>query len=158
MGMWSIGTSSVEETRALGKALGACADVGTVVALVGELGAGKTCFCQGVGAGLGILQPVLSPTFVLIAEYPGGRLPLLHADNYRLRPGEEEGIGLEERLEQWPGVALVEWADRFDQLLPEDHLRVVIAHAGVDRTVSVRGTGPKHAALLDTWRCAVFAE
>ena len=150
--MWNVICATNEDTQALGSLLGLCATSGSVVALVGDLGAGKTSFAQGVGVGLGVAQPVVSPTFVLVAEYPDGRLPLLHADTYRLEAGELEGTGLEESLEQWPGIALVEWADRFPEVLPGDHLVVRLNYEGAGRAVSISATGPEHQILLDRWR------
>ncbi len=150
-GMWTLSTASADQTRALGWALAQVASKGIVVALVGDLGAGKTCLAQGVGQGLGVVEAVVSPTFILVAEYEGGRLPLLHADGYRLRPQEVEGIGLEEQLESWPGLALIEWADRVDQALPLDHLRVVFTIHGDARRLQISATGPRSEQVLSAW-------
>lgn len=151
--MWTVDTLDVTETQALGQSLAAVAAGGTVVALVGELGAGKTSFAQGVGAGLGVSTPVVSPTFVLMTEY-AGRLPLLHADTYRLSASEVAGVGIEEALDDWPGIALVEWADRFPDLLPVDHLSVHIGFVGEHRRFTVAATGPVASATLAQWRAA----
>lgn len=134
--------------QALGEALGRAARPGCVAALVGDLGAGKTTLAQGVGRGLGIVAPVVSPTFGLVHELEGGRLTLLHADLYRLDdPSEAEGLGLEERLED-ELVGLVEWPGRAPEVLPLDHLVLTVtiddpsrADAG-PRTVRARWTGP----------------
>lgn len=152
--MWEMDCRSPEATRAFAAALGRVAQPGTVVALVGELGAGKTTFAQGVAQGLGVTEPVVSPTFVLMSEIPGPT-PLLHADVYRLSAAELPGIGLEEALESWPGVALVEWADRFAHLLPADHLRVALEVRGEGRAVAVTATGPFHHALCARWQAEV---
>ena len=112
------------------------------------IGAGKTVFAQGVGAALAVHGAVLSPTFVLVSEHPGS-LPLLHADLYRVASGEVEGLGLEEALESWPGVALIEWADRFPEILPADHLELQLEHAAEGRIATLRAHGPRHSALLD---------
>jgi len=149
--MWTVHSDDPQRTHTLGAALGAVALPSTVVALVGDLGAGKTCFAQGVGEGLGVQQPVVSPTFVLMAEYPG-RLPLLHADTYRIAAADLPGVGLEETLEQWEGVALLEWADRFPDLLPADHLQVLLQHTDGGRTLTVSACGPRHLELLASWR------
>ena len=131
----------------LGARLGAAAHPGTVVALHGDLGAGKTVLARGVGQGLGVTTRVASPTFVLVQAHEGGRLPLWHADLYRLDDPEElEQLGLDEMLEG-PGVTLVEWADRFPAVLPDDHLVLAIAHEGEARRVTLHATGPRHAAL-----------
>jgi tRNA threonylcarbamoyladenosine biosynthesis protein TsaE len=91
---------------------------GDVLALCGELGAGKTHFVKGVAAGLGTSAEITSPTFTLIHEYPGGRLPLYHFDFYRLEDEDEAlKIGLDEYLDG-DGVCIIEWADKFPGLLP----------------------------------------
>lgn len=149
-GMWTLDLPDESATRALGRALGSHVDGPVVVALVGDLGAGKTAFAQGVGDGLGVVEPVVSPTFVLVSEYDG-RLPLLHADVYRLEAHELDAIGLEEQLEHWPGVALVEWADRFPDLVPLDHVAVRIEIVGEARRARVAAAGAA-VALVDAWR------
>ena len=114
-------TNSAQETRKLAASLVLDLKPGAVLALVGDLGSGKTSFVQGLAEGLNISEkiPVSSPTFVLIHEYPGGRLPLYHFDFYRLEKKEEAfGLGLEEYFEG-DGITVVEWADRFKELFPE---------------------------------------
>jgi len=109
---------SPEETEAAGRRLAAALRPGDVVALTGDLGAGKTAFTRGLAAGLGCGDAVSSPTFTLIQEYGGGRLPLYHMDLYRLESVEEAiRIGIEEYLEG-DGVAVIEWAEKFPDLLP----------------------------------------
>jgi tRNA threonylcarbamoyladenosine biosynthesis protein TsaE len=96
---------------------------------VGDLGAGKTCLARGVARGLGIDEPVTSPTFILVAEYASAAgFPFYHADCYRLEQGaaEAQAIGLDELLLD-DGVAVVEWAERIEPLLPPDHLRITLA-------------------------------
>jgi tRNA threonylcarbamoyladenosine biosynthesis protein TsaE len=132
---------------ALGRRLGAYATPGTVVALVGDLGAGKTLFSRGVGEGLGVPSRVNSPTFVLAMLHTGGRLALWHADFYRLADVEElEQLGLDEAMEG-DGLVLVEWADRFEAWMPSDHLRLTLTEHGEGRRVQVQATGPRHRAL-----------
>lgn len=150
---WTVVLGDADRTRAFGACLGRVAPGGLAVALVGGLGAGKTCFAQGVGAALRVEGPVVSPTFVLVAEHQG-TLPLLHADLYRLEPGELGAIGLEETLESWPGVALVEWADRFPEVLPADHLSVGLRARGGSREAQVHATGPRSAAVSAAWQRA----
>lgn len=152
---WTVACATAGHTRDLGVALGRAAEAvgGGTVALSGPLGAGKTCLAQGVGEGLGLEELVVSPTFVIVAEYEAP-LPLLHADAYRLEPGEERDIGLEELLEDWPGLALVEWAGKVPEALPLDRLEVHLAVVGDGRRVSVRATGPRSARLLAAWRGA----
>ena len=146
--MWTRHLANANETQDLGRLLGQTAECGTVVALVGDLGAGKTTFAQGVGEGLAVLIPIVSPTFILMSEYDDGRLPLLHGDTYRLESGELEAIGLEELVEDWTGIVLLEWADRFPELLPDDHLLLSLVHAEDGRTATMTATGPRHEILL----------
>jgi len=151
MAMWSVQSADPVDTRALGHLLGQVARPGTVVALNGPLGAGKTCFAQGVGAGLDLEEPVVSPTFVLIVEYEAPR-PLLHADAYRLRPEEVEEVGLEEALEHWDGLALVEWASRIPEAMPLDHVVVTFHLTEPGRTLEISATGPRSSADVAAWR------
>jgi len=139
-----------EDTRALGRGLGQLACPGLAVALLGTLGAGKTVFAKGVGEGLQIAQPIASPTFVLVAVYDVGRLPLWHADLYRLEPGSSvDDLELELANE---GVLLVEWADRVPGALPDDHLRVTLSIEGEGRRVHLEATGPRHRAVIEAIR------
>ena len=111
-------TSSAEETFALGKQFGQAAAAGEVYALIGDLGVGKTVFTQGFAAGLGITEPVNSPTFTILQIYEGGRLPLYHFDVYRIEDPEEMfEVGFDEYL-YGQGVCLVEWADLVAEELP----------------------------------------
>lgn len=120
---------SAEETRAIGAQLGARLGPGAVVALIGDLGAGKTCFLQGVAEGLGVTGDVTSPTFVLVNEYRG-RLPVRHVDAYRTESLTElVDIGVEEMF-HGDGVTLVEWADKLLPLLPPDAVIVRISGLG----------------------------
>lgn len=121
MGTFLIGMSalsSVAETIAWGRALGESLRPGDVIALVGNLGAGKTHAAKGIAAGLGSGADVTSPTFTLVHEYGGGRLPVFHFDFYRINsPGEALAIGWDDYLDAG-GVVLVEWADKFPDLIP----------------------------------------
>ena len=141
---------SPEATQALGRAFAVKAKSGAVFALNGPLGAGKTCFAQGVGQGLGLEGPITSPTFILLATYPEARLPFFHADFYRL--GDESELvelGLDEVMGV-EGVALIEWADRFADCLPADHLRIELEDRGEGRRfLRAEATGPKSSALLE---------
>lgn len=114
-------TKSFEETRNLGAKWGDQLKPGSILGLVGDLGSGKTCFVQGLAEGLGVPKGTMvsSPTYVLIQEYLGGRLPLYHFDFYRLEKEEEAiKLGLEEYWDS-QGVSVVEWADHFPKLFPE---------------------------------------
>jgi tRNA threonylcarbamoyladenosine biosynthesis protein TsaE len=120
-----ITTHSPEETVAVGERFGRALQPGAVVALIGELGAGKTHFVKGVALGLGVSDParVNSPTFVLVNEY-AGRLPIFHLDAYRLRgSGDLNEIGFDEILESG-GVVLIEWADRVPAAIPANAITV----------------------------------
>ena len=119
-------TRSPEETTALAERLGAAAEAGTVLCLVGDLGAGKTLFTQGFARGLGVTEEVTSPTFALMNQYQG-RLPVTHFDLYRLeREDELDEIGFYEYAEPSGGVVLIEWADKFPDALPDPHIRLEI--------------------------------
>jgi tRNA threonylcarbamoyladenosine biosynthesis protein TsaE len=107
--------ADAEATLRLGITLGQTLSVGSVILLEGDLGAGKTTLVQGIGQGLGISEPIVSPTFTLINEYTEGRLPLYHLDLYRLEPQEVLALNLEtywEGLEVMPGIVAIEWAER----------------------------------------------
>ena len=120
-------TFSAEETFKLGEMTGGKLKPGTVVCLDGDLGVGKTVFVKGVAKGLGIKEPVVSPTFTILQEYREGRIPLYHFDVYRIEdPEEMYEIGFDDYL-YGDGVCLIEWATRVTELLPEDVLRITIA-------------------------------
>lgn len=121
-----VETFCVRETWELGKKAGELAKPGMVIALDGDLGVGKTVFTQGFAAGLGIEEPVNSPTFTIVQVYEGGRLPFYHFDVYRIGDVEEmEEIGYEDCF-YGEGVCLIEWADLIREILPEKICRVTI--------------------------------
>lgn len=121
-----IETHSPEETYKLGKTMGENAVKGQVYALDGDLGCGKTVFTQGFAAGLGIREPVTSPTFTILQIYTQGRLPLFHFDVYRIEdPDEMDEIGYEDCF-YGDGVSLVEWAVQIEDLMPEDTIHICI--------------------------------
>ena len=121
-----IETHTPQETFDIGKKLGERAIQGEVYCLSGDLGTGKTVLAQGFADGLGIREPVSSPTFTIIQQHDGGRLPLYHFDVYRIGDLEEmEEIGYEDCF-YGDGVCLVEWADLIEELLPEGLVRVTI--------------------------------
>ncbi|MGK7875800.1 MAG: tRNA (adenosine(37)-N6)-threonylcarbamoyltransferase complex ATPase subunit type 1 TsaE [Xenococcaceae cyanobacterium] len=120
-----------QATRQLGRVLGQSLPAGSVVLLEGDLGAGKTTLVQGIGEGLGITEPIVSPTFTLINEYIEGRLPLYHLDFYRLQAGEIEAISPEtywEGVEVPPGITAIEWAQRLPYK-PPNYLDIQLTHA-----------------------------
>ena len=141
--------SSPRETESFGYAIGQLLRGGQVLALIGELGAGKTALVRGIAAGLGVpADSVTSPTFVLVHEYQG-RLPIIHIDLYRLQgPEEVESIGLSDYLTDSVAIA-IEWADRFPQLLPEDRLEVRLAHrTRTTRKALLEARGSRSRSLL----------
>lgn len=124
-----ITSRSVDKTLAAGERLAAELGTGTVLALHGELGAGKTALVKGIARGLGVAQEVTSPTFTLVHEYRGGRVPLYHVDLYRLESvAQALAIGIEDYLAP-DGVTVIEWAEKIAALLPSTtrhvHLEIV---------------------------------
>jgi tRNA threonylcarbamoyladenosine biosynthesis protein TsaE len=139
-----------EETEALGAALGRAARGGELLGLIGDLGAGKTCLVRGLAVGLGIdAGRVHSPSFTIVAEYAGGRLPLQHVDLYRLERPLDDELSLRDVL-YGEGVAAVEW---FDRLLPAAGDEVLLVtfcdDAGERRTIRLEARGPRHRAWLE---------
>ncbi len=119
-------TWSSEETFALGESLGLAAQPGQIYTQEGDLGVGKTVFTQGFAAGLGVKEPVNSPTFTILQIYETGRLPFYHFDVYRIADIEEmEEIGYEDCF-YGAGVCMIEWANLIEELLPDDCIRVTI--------------------------------
>ncbi len=126
--------TSAEAMRALGRSLAARLRAGDVVLLHGDLGAGKTTLTQGIAAGLGVVEPVQSPTFALVVEHRGAPLMLYHLDLYRLdEPSELEGMGYETYLSPEDGVSVIEWPERAGEWLPDGFWLVQIGHLGGDR-------------------------
>jgi tRNA threonylcarbamoyl adenosine modification protein YjeE len=129
-----------------GERLAALVRGGDAIALVGELGAGKTTLVTGLVAALGG-GAASSPTFSLVNEYPGGRLIVWHVDLYRIeRAAELVELGLDDVIGDPRGICVVEWADRF-AVLPADHLRIELGHAAAGRTLAAAGTGPRGREL-----------
>jgi tRNA threonylcarbamoyladenosine biosynthesis protein TsaE len=134
-------TRSVDETRALGEGVARTLRAGDVVVLAGDLGTGKTAFAQGVARGLGVTEPVVSPTFTIVREYQG-RLPLAHVDVYRLdRIQELHDLGFDELLDE--RVTLVEWGDVAAPVLPPERLevRLELSQVGDDREIRLSPLG-----------------
>jgi tRNA threonylcarbamoyladenosine biosynthesis protein TsaE len=141
-----IESSSPAETRRTGERLGKLLRPGDVLLLQGELGAGKTVLAQGIGRGLNVKEPVKSSSFVLVNEYHG-RLPMFHADLYRLTdPGEVADLALEEVAA--PGALAIEWPERSWEELPPEHLLVKMEETGSrTRRISITGRGARYEAL-----------
>ena len=119
-------TNSPQEPFSAGRQLGEKAFPGQVITLTGDLGVGKTVFTQGLAKGLGIEEPVNSPTFTIVQVYDEGRLPLYHFDVYRIGDIEEmDEVGFEEYV-MGDGVSLIEWANLIEEILPENRTEVII--------------------------------
>ncbi len=133
-------THSESETEAVGEALAATLFPGTVIAFTGDLGAGKTAFTRGLARGLGIGERVTSPTFTIVNEYEGGRLPLFHFDMYRLESSEELfDIGWEDYLRRG-GVCAVEWSEKVaDALVGALRVDIRRGEGERDRVITVTG-------------------
>ena len=134
-------TNSPEETEALGARLARALEPGAVVAFTGDLGAGKTAFVRGLARGLGVQDRVTSPTFTIVNEYEGGRLPLFHFDLYRLGCADELfDIGWEDYLARG-GVCAVEWSERMEELLEPGTIRVDLRRGEDEdrRVITVEG-------------------
>ena len=152
-------SSSVEDTLAIARAVASSLRPGDVVALSGDLGAGKTCFVQGAAKALGVTERVTSPTFILVREHQG-RMPVLHMDVYRLNNLQElTDLGYEEFLDP-TRVVFIEWGDAVGPLLPSEFLEVAITAPSEDeRTIDIHARGEgwnarlgRAAGTLDAWR------
>ena len=132
-------TNSPAETEAIGAALGKMIEPGTVIAYRGDLGAGKTAFTRGLARGLGCTEIVTSPTYTIVNEYLGGRIPLFHFDMYRLRCSDDLfDIGWEDYLDRG-GVCAVEWSENVDDAM-EDAICITIEKLGEDsRRITIEG-------------------
>ncbi|MBC7286807.1 MAG: tRNA (adenosine(37)-N6)-threonylcarbamoyltransferase complex ATPase subunit type 1 TsaE [Armatimonadetes bacterium] len=135
------------ETRALGLRLARCVRVGDLIALVGPLGAGKTCLVRGLAEGLGVTGRVASPSFIIARHHPGPT-PLVHADAYRLSSAPEL---VEAGLDEWlaEAVVAVEWAERVADVLPPDCLWIYIDFADGGREATIKATGPRSRRILE---------
>ena len=132
-------TNSPAETEAIGAALGAMLPAGTILAYRGDLGAGKTAFTRGLARGLGYTESVTSPTYTIVNEYLGGRLPLFHFDMYRLRSAEDLwDIGWDDYLDRG-GICAVEWSENVDEAM-ENAVYVTIEKTGEEsRRITIVG-------------------
>ena len=135
-------TNAPAQTEAIGSALAKILLPGTVIAYCGDLGAGKTAFTRGLARGLGITDPVTSPTYTIVNEYLGGRLPLFHFDMYRLASSDDLwDIGWEDYLERG-GICAVEWSENVADAL-EDAILITIEKTGDDtRRITIEGGIP----------------
>ncbi|MDO8140882.1 MAG: tRNA (adenosine(37)-N6)-threonylcarbamoyltransferase complex ATPase subunit type 1 TsaE [Candidatus Brocadiales bacterium] len=145
-------STSSEETIRFGERLGKLLAPGHVVALVGELGAGKTTMVKGIVRGLGVIdkRAVKSPTFALVHRYEG-RIPIYHFDAYRLGSNQEMlAIGSDEMV-YGNGVSIIEWADKVPECLPEEYLKItLIAVSENERTIEMRGYGERYNKIINS--------
>ena len=144
-------TNSTEETRSLASKLGAFLRPGDTLCLIGDLGAGKTTFTQGLALGLGLPpdEPVNSPTFMLVAEHPGGRVPLFHFDVYRLPDSSAlYDLAFDEYL-SGEGVVVIEWADRITDALPPDRIDITFSAVSYEaRQIVMTAQGARACEIL----------
>ena len=155
--MLTLTLQNEKDTERLGVALADVLPPGTVVALVGTLGAGKTRLVQAVATALGVpAGSVTSPTFVLVNEYRQGRVPMFHFDTYRLKDDDEFlGLGPDEYFES-DGLTFVEWADRVEHLLPEERVEIELEVTGdTSRRATLIGTSDKLGRAVEQIRCRV---
>jgi tRNA threonylcarbamoyladenosine biosynthesis protein TsaE len=149
----TLDAASAAETQAIAERLGRLLVAGDVLALIGPLGAGKTTFVQGLARGLDVPpnRNVASPTFALVTEHPG-RVPLVHADLYRIeREGELTELGLIDAFDR--AAVAIEWLDRFPDAAPSDRLQIEIAFAPNDgRRLTLTPGGPRAAAIVEGLR------
>lgn len=146
-GRRTIALADADATRAAGRALAAVVRGGDAIALIGDLGAGKTTLVSGLVEALGG-GAATSPTFSLVNEYPGGRLLVWHVDLYRVeREAELAELGLDDAIGDRRGICVIEWAERF-AVMPTDHLRIELVHAGDGRTLRLDGDGPRGRELV----------
>ena len=143
---------SARQTGQFGAQLGGLLAPGDLILLDGSVGAGKTTMAQGIARGLGIGEPVISPSFTIVREY-AGRLPLYHIDLYRLAPGSAlESIGIEDYL-YGDGVVVIEWPDRADALLPAEHLQVRLhVISDTQRSIRMVPVGDRTSRLVAQFR------
>lgn len=154
--MFSIITSSTEQTEELGRVIGSLLEPGDLLCLYGDLGAGKTHLSFGIAQGLDVReQYITSPTFAFVNEYEG-RIPFYHIDLYRLKdPSELEGIGFEEYVES-DGATVIEWAERADDELPKESLSIYLSHVSENsREVGFLAEGERYEKLIEDLRARI---
>jgi tRNA threonylcarbamoyladenosine biosynthesis protein TsaE len=155
--MLDVISHSTEQTQRFGMRLANLLGPGDVLALVGELGSGKTVFVQGLARGLGVHEPVHSPSFILANEYRTGSLPIYHVDAYRIRSAAEAlGFGLDDYLGD-SGVTVIEWADRILDVLPDQYLRVEFRHvSNTKRGILMKAIGDRYERLVQELKQNAF--
>lgn len=158
--MMIFSSNSAEETQIFASKLAKIliqTDESLCLALNGTLGAGKTCFTKGLARGLGIQEEVVSPSFGILHDYQAreNRKGLLHSDFYRLEEADLMNLGLEEQLEDFDGIVVVEWAEKFPELLPLEYLDIQIEIKNGQRSWSVQAKGSLAQSILKRWKQAV---
>ena len=144
-----IETFDPKETYDLGVKMGEQARAGQVICLNGDLGVGKTVFTQGFAAGLGIAEPVNSPTFTIVQQYEDGRLPLYHFDVYRIGCSEEMyDIGFDEYI-NGDGVCIIEWANIIEDILPDDYLKIELKYKDMGREMTLIPYGEEYEKIVE---------
>jgi len=151
---------SPEQTRRFGVRLGSLLQEGDVLCLEGDLGTGKTCLTQGIGMGMGIVEPITSPTFTLVAEHqPPSPYPVLyHIDLYRLDAPVDEAwaFGLDDYLAGY-GVCVIEWADRIRAAVPKERMWITLRHMDTGkRGIVMQATSPRYDELIAKFRQSAF--
>ena len=151
--MFKVETNSEFETEKMAERLAAFLKPGDVITLDGDLGTGKTVFSRGIARGLGVKEPITSPTFIIMQEYRDGRIPLFHFDVYRIESIDEIfAIGTEEYI-GGDGVCVIEWAKKIEELIPKDAIHINIKRnndIGFDyRLVEIDGFKGNAAAIID---------
>jgi len=146
----SIVTKKYEETQKLGEELGCRLSPGSILALTGELGSGKTTLVQGIGKGLGIQSLIKSPSFVIIHEYSGS-VPLYHFDLYRIaHPEEIISLGCEDYFYQKKGIVVIEWAEKMEDLLPAEYLKIELEIVDLfKRRIALRAYGSFYRRVIE---------
>ena len=148
---------SLEQTLRYSQILGEVIGSQSCIALTGTLGTGKTSFVKGLALGIGINDRICSPTFSILHEHDGP-VALLHSDLYRLEEPDLYNLGLEEMFEMFDGVVVVEWADKFEDLLPNDRLTIAMAPLKTGREWRLSATGPNAEDLLHRWLDNIYGE
>ncbi|HDN79221.1 MAG: tRNA (adenosine(37)-N6)-threonylcarbamoyltransferase complex ATPase subunit type 1 TsaE [Chloroflexi bacterium] len=156
----SFVSRSEEQTRRLGTRLGLLLEKGDIICLEGPLGSGKTCFVQGIGKGMGIKEPITSPSFILISEYhpSPSTPPLYHIDFYRLENPVKEALalGIEEYF-YGEGVCVIEWAERAKEIIPPQRMWITFKYVGpTHRHLLMEAQGERYRELLRLFRRSAF--
>lgn len=153
-------SNNIEETINLGRIIGEELNRGNIIALIGELGSGKTCITRGIARGMGISEEfhITSPTFTLINEYPG-RIPLYHLDVYRLSgSGDLEDLGYEEYF-YGKGAIVIEWADKIKDIIPPDSIFVYLKYLGeMKREIEISYEGDNTSEIIKRINEEVFSK